>query len=205
MTQKTEDKSLEPTCRSDGMMMPRGPALLPEESREEYETLRARIAAAVAPADAIEELWAEDVAELTFEIKRLREIRVRIVMAERRDVLEKLVPRFPKAREIASGSPYRELDDNAIKERLAQMKLTPEDVTAKAFERSLAKIDAVNRMVAQASDRRDVVLREIERRREALAARLRAAAAIEDAEFEEVKHPAEVAAVAQVRDGRARR
>jgi hypothetical protein len=41
-------------------------------------------------------------------------------------------------------------------------------------------------MVVQAESRRNAVLREIDRRRDLLAARLRAAAAIEDAEFEEV-------------------
>ena len=41
-------------------------------------------------------------------------------------------------------------------------------------------------IAAAAPARRNGALREIERRRERLAARLRAAAAIEDAEFEEV-------------------
>lgn len=202
MTQKTEDKRLKPTCRSDGMMMTRGPALLPEENREDYETLRARIAAAVAPADAIEELWAEDVAELTFEIKRLREIRVRIVAIARADAVRALIQPAADFKGIALAKSWRQGNEEGANDILAKMNLTPADVTAKAFELRLAEVETVDGMIGRAAARRDVALREIERRREALAARLRAAAAIEEADYEEIEHPA---ALAQVRDGRARR
>jgi hypothetical protein len=47
--------------------------------------------------------------------------------------------------------------------------------------------DHLNTMIMQAEARRNTALREIERHRDLLAARLREAAAIEDAEFEEVE------------------
>jgi hypothetical protein len=82
------------------------------------------------------------------------------------------------------------------------MNPTPEDITAKAFELRLAAVERISGMITQAETRRNIALREIDRRRDSLAARLRAAAAIEDAEFEEV---GQAPPVPQVGNGRSRR
>ena len=60
-------------------------------------------------------------------------------------------------------------------------------VTAETLSAKLDDVERIDRMIANAEARRHVVLREIDRHRAAVAARLRAAAeAIEEGEFEEV-------------------
>jgi hypothetical protein len=173
-------------------------ALLPEEDPAEYEGLRARFVAAVEPRDAIEELWVDDVAELTYEMRRLRHIRMRIVALARPEALERLSAETKPRRLAVAWSEGRDAEEYAI---LTQMKPTPEDITAKAFELRLAAVERISGMIAQAETRRNIALREIDRRRDALAARLRTAAAIEDAEFEEI---GQAPAVPQVGNGRSR-
>ncbi len=70
-----------------------------------------------------------------------------------------------------------------VDELLAAMQLTMDDVAARATELKIKSIETVNAMVIQAESRRNAAQREIERRRDLLVARLRAATAIEDAEF----------------------
>ena len=60
----------------------------------------------------------------------------------------------------------------------------------KTLSAKLDDVERIDRMIANAEARRHVVLREIDRHRAAVAARLRAAAeAIEEGEFEEVPEP----------------
>lgn len=175
-------------------------ALRPEENPD-YEALRARIVAAVEPKDAVEELWVDDVAELSFEIKRLRHMRMRIVAIARIDALDALIRPVadlqtrPLVRSWSLGY------DSQANEILSKMKLTSEDITAKAFELRLGEVERINGMIAQAEARRNVALREVERRRDTVAARLRAAAVIEDAEYQEVGL---APAVQQAGNGRSR-
>jgi hypothetical protein len=176
----------------------RQPALLPEEDPAEYEGLRARFVAAVEPRDAVEELWVDDLAELTYEMRRLRHIRMRIVALARPEAFERLSAETKARRLAMAWGEGRDADEYAI---LTEMKPTPEDITAKAFELRLAAVERISGMIAQAETRRNIALREIDRRRDALAARLRTAAAIEDAEFEEV---GQSPAVPQVGNGRSR-
>jgi hypothetical protein len=67
------------------------PALLPGEEPAEYEALHARLRDAVAPQDAIEELWVDDVVDLTSEMQRLRRIKAGIVRLAMGEALDQLL------------------------------------------------------------------------------------------------------------------
>src|SRR5215470_19409233 len=59
-----------------------GPALLiGSESGDAYDELLARIRAVVAPADMLEEIWVRDVADLAWEVSRLRRIKAHLMQA----------------------------------------------------------------------------------------------------------------------------
>lgn len=67
-------------------------------------------------------------------------------------------------------------------------------IVARTLAARIDDIERIDRMIMQGEARRNVVLREIDRRREAVARRLRDAVAdIEDAEFEEVADGQEAA------------
>jgi hypothetical protein len=164
--------------------------LIPGEKLEDCEALHARVLAAVEPRDALEELWVEDVAVLTWEIKRLRRIKAGIIRTGMASALKPLLQPAGDYLAVSDLVDRWSIRDPAavrkVDEVLATMQLTMDDVAARAMELKIRTVDTVNAMVMQAETRRKAALREIERRRDLLAARLRAAAAIEDAEFEEV-------------------
>ena len=51
------------------------PPLLGDEKDSDYEELYARISEAVKPADILEEIWICDIADLTWEVLRLRRLK----------------------------------------------------------------------------------------------------------------------------------
>jgi hypothetical protein len=167
---------------------PAAPALLSGEKRDDYNALHARIVEAVRPTDALEAIWVGDVVDLTFDINRLRRMQLRIIEAAKAEALERLV------RPVQGGSDshrFAKAFHNAtvkqVDAALKGMALNHDHVMAKALEVRIAEVDKVNSMIAQAEDRRNRALREIDRHRDVLAARLRAAAEIEDAHFEVVE------------------
>ncbi len=64
------------------------PLLLPGESREQYETLRQMIFADIAPQSTVEWLLATDVAELSWEIRRYRLLRHKLLDNYRQKAIE---------------------------------------------------------------------------------------------------------------------
>ena len=86
----------------------------------------------------------------------------------------------------AGENPAREQVDKFLNDR----GLTLEAITAQTLSKKLDDFERIDRIIANAEARRHVVLREIDRHRAAVAARLRAVAeVIEEGEFEEVPEP----------------
>jgi|GEM_PF-2878898 len=166
-------------------------ALFPGEKPADYEALEARVVAAVAPKDGLEEFWVEDVTVLIWEMQRLRRIKAGIIRAAMPDALEAILkPVTDSATAASLVNGWRVQDANAQQQVdgiLELLKMTMDDVAAYAVQQRIKHIDKINTMIMQAEARRNAALREIERHRDLLAARLRAAAAIEDAEFKEIE------------------
>lgn len=168
-----------------------GPApLLEGEDAAAYEALKAQIRTAVAPKDAIEEIWVRDVVDLLWETLRLRRLKIKLMRSAKCDGLMRLLRSlkqnvtFEFVRDWGEG----DLKTAAIvKSALADAGLGPDAIVAHTLVANLDDIERIDRMVMQSEARRNAVLREIDRHREVLARRLREISEkIEDAECEEV-------------------
>ncbi len=164
------------------------PALLQGENPDDYEALRKRIVEVVEPKDALEQIWVGDIVELTFEIHRLRHMKLRIIEGAKAEALHKLLTPICGYRHSETFS--QENHAKPIKQLDAVLKhwgLSHDHVMAQAMAVRIKEVEKVNTMIMLAEARRNKALHEIDRHRDVLAARLRAAAAIEDADFREVE------------------
>ena len=88
---------------------------------------------------------------------------------------------------------YEEDDGETFDEMLARLGLTPDAVDDAAYLVALDTMERLQRLIDNANARRDVILREIDRRRDALGRRMREAVVssgeIVDAEFDSVSSP----------------
>ena len=166
------------------------PVILGEDARK-FEELHARITAAVKPREAIEEIWVRDVADLTWEVLRLRRLKASLLLtcahAGLVRVLKPLVE-STEAEQLAVAWAKREAEAMAkVKRLLATSELPVDVIMAETLTLKLEQTERFEAMIAAAEARLAAALREVDRHREALAGALRAAVeAIEDAEFEEV-------------------
>jgi hypothetical protein len=181
-----------------------GPApLLRGEDPARYAGILAQLAAAVRPRDFVEWIWVRDLVDLGWEAARARAAKTARIAMERRRAMEALW--FAQYTSDLDAYPSMKSDSNAalelifagdwpdevayfhfvLKERFG---LAPTAVDDVAYALALADIEKLQRLIDNAGARRDAILREIDRRRESLARRLRQAAAeldeIIDAEFE---------------------
>jgi hypothetical protein len=130
------------------------PPLLRGEDDGIYYTLMERFAELVEPKDMIEWWWVKDMTDHTWEIRRLRRFKVLFVELGRDEVL------FNR-RLIAHG------DEKTVPE-------SEKDI-AEFFKYHINQYKDLDKLIASAEARRDRTLREIERRRDDLARRLREA------------------------------
>src|SRR4051812_31169122 len=92
------------------------PRLLTGESEPAYRALFWKLHAAVAPTDAIEELWVHDIVQLVWENLRLRRLKVRrmnvLAEGEAQTALARLVSEEPRHSVAASDLGWRAADDD---------------------------------------------------------------------------------------------
>jgi hypothetical protein len=167
--------------------------LLPGEEKADYAEVALRIVKAAPPRDPIEEFLVRDVVDLTWEILRLRRIKVGLLKASLdagvRGVLGSVG--YPHLQTGALSHEWAAGDKNARREVdnvLTKAGLTVEEVTAKTMESKLDSFERLDRMLASAEARRNNALREIDRHRDALGGGVRRSIEeIEDAEFRDVE------------------
>jgi hypothetical protein len=175
------------------------PPLLEGEDAIAYNALKIRILAAVKPEDAIEEMWVRDILDLLWETARLRRFKTKFMrVAAHRGVHELLRPLvdFDSAHELMLGWAQRDPETvKEVKRILGIAGLDEEDIAAQTFTVKCDTFEKIDRMIMQTEARRHVVLREIDRRRDALARRLsEVSAEIEDGEFAVIAPPTQEAA-----------
>jgi hypothetical protein len=135
------------------------PPLLRGEDDGLYYTLMGQFTKLVEPRDMIEWWWVKDMTDHTWEIRRLRRFKVLFVELQRDQVHQnrEMFPTFQLEGEEPEPVPVPDSEKDSA-------------------EFFMCRIDAykgVDKLVASAELRRDRTLREIERRRENLARRLR--------------------------------
>jgi flagellin-specific chaperone FliS len=162
------------------------PPLLEGEDEAAYAGLLERVQEAVKPRDVLEQIATRDFVDITWEIFRLRRLREPVIIAGHADVIERMLkPLYGyKADDIRNA--WLRGDAEAIDKvaaMLAQCSYTLDDVHARALAARIDVIERLDRMVAQAEHRRRLVIGELDRRRDALARRLREAVGVIDVEL----------------------
>jgi len=164
-----------------------GPAILVAgESSEAYDSLFARIRAVVEPADMLEEIWVRDVTDLAWEVSRLRRIKAHLMQACAHEGVAKALSHlrtgnnhYIVARHWFAGDAEAA---QIVNTTFAAAGLTVDAVTALTMSERIDEIERIELMTIAAERRRDGMLRELERRRENIAAKLqRALPAVEAA------------------------
>jgi hypothetical protein len=181
------------------------PPVARNERREDYENLLAAIAAGVKPADAIEWMHALDIADLSWEIRREKSLKLHVIKTAETNVVERLLT--PPSKPSADGSPTyfgAFLTDPQARDEARQWASGDPEVRRKvdkiladrgegapyilhrALQNSHSEIDAIDKRIATYEQRRMAILRAAELYSENLARRLEAASSeIIDGEFTE--------------------
>lgn len=173
------------------------PPLVGNESREEYDRLFAAIAAAAKPADAIAWLFVRDITDLSWEIRRERNLKLQIIKTHHEAVVRNRLtpPAPPRASFALELTLWNEIDpetakaaDKAAKEasqwasdpkarrkidkELAEMGYSAENIFKSALSAAADSTDAIDRRLASYELRRMAALKTIEYYSEILARRL---------------------------------
>jgi hypothetical protein len=166
--------------------------LIAGEDSTRYDEFVARLFAAVRPKDVIEEMVVRDVAHHDWEMRRLRRLKTGLFASGlQASLVAKLLsaPKITesKARDLAQR--YVAGDASAAKEVdkiLASVGLSIDAATANTMTARMHDFEAIERLIASAEARRHAALRELERRRSALAEALQREEDVVDADFEDV-------------------
>lgn len=153
--------------------------LIQGESEADYDLLLAKVTAAVAPTDAIEEIRVKEVTDLTWEAERGKRLKASRIMAARKKGFDRLIAET-NGPYLQSAEPLKAAYNNALLQGepaaietfnrlLAERGLDLNAVMAMALSECLSDIEGYDRMIASAEARRNRALLEIERRRETLA------------------------------------
>jgi len=154
--------------------------LLVTESAVEFDKLRDELLQDIQPQGAIERQYAEDIAYLTWEVRRYRETKAGIInaalLSALKGILDQVLPTIrplAKADDLARGW----FDDKKAKAEVMKLLQThgldESAIAAEAFRLRAEDIERCNRMEAVAEARREKGLRVIGKVRKKLAARLR--------------------------------
>jgi hypothetical protein len=176
------------------------PPLIAGEDSSRYDEFVTRLFAAVRPKDVIEEMIVRDVAYHDWEMLRLRRIKSGLFASGLQTSLVAILLSAPKiteakARDLAQR--YVARDASAAKEVdkiLASVGLSIDVAIANTMTVRLHDFEAIERLIASAEARRHAALRELERRRSALAEALRREEDVLDADFEDVREECDGAA-----------
>jgi len=165
------------------------PPLIEGEDGAAYNQLHGSITAAVKPKDFIEEILARDIADLSWDVLRLRRLKAQLLTygtaAQVRGYLHDLCG-ASQAQKLSA-----ELGDPSVVARVDELLsptgLTVASVTAEVFVAISEALERIDRMMMSAESRRNTALREIERHRSSFAQALRRGSEeVVEAEFEDV-------------------
>jgi hypothetical protein len=167
------------------------PPLIAGEDRAAYDQLIGRVAAAVKPADVLEEIWVRDVADLAWEALRLRRLKASLMTATEHEGLARvLTPLLDAAEAGVLAEQWAAREESAVarvETLLTGAGITTDAVAAQTLAARIGDIERIDRMSMLAEGRRAAALREIDRHRASLAAALRSALGdAEDAAFVDV-------------------
>ena len=193
MTKRSSSNAVELSERRAAPMdlLPPSQVILKGEDEEQYRQLLDEITRSVDPTDIIEQFWVRDVTDLLWEALRLRRLKGSLLHAATRQGLSSVLVTLVGPLNVEALAESWFSGEQSAKQKVDQLLkeagLSFDIVLAEGLAAKLDHIERIDRMIASAEARRNAVLREISRHRDAVAARLaRASQAIEEAEFAEV-------------------
>jgi hypothetical protein len=135
------------------------------EDAEDYAGMFMLLAQTVSPRDAIEWIWVKDLADLSWEARRLRGAKAAVLALSRAQAVGEVrqVERF---------------------ERVAPGAFGEVEIDGHAYRRTLEDMERLDRLITIAAVRRDAVLRELDLRRARIKAMRDAAMRAEHASFD---------------------
>ncbi|MCJ2042957.1 hypothetical protein MKK58_00050 [Methylobacterium sp. J-078] len=171
--------------------LPQSQVMLTGEDPEQYSRILREVGHSVEPVDIIEEFWVRDVTDLLWEVLRLRRLKGCLLAASVSQGLTQVlgsIVGLSEAIELVGGWCR---GDQSMKDLvhhiLDSAGLSFDAVLAEGLAARINEVDRIDRMIASAESRRNAILREISRHRDAVAMKLaRASEAIEEAEFAEI-------------------
>ena len=172
------------------------PPLIEGDDRAAYDALLARISAAVKPSDIIEDIWARDIVDLSWEIFRLRRLKVDLMAATASKGLQKMMEpfSFEEWRDLVEAWAARKPEAvERVARLLTSAGMTMDGFMLQSFCDNLHAIDCMERMLAKAEARRNAALFEIERHRSAFAFTLQRTVQQVEAEYQAATNSAEQA------------
>ena len=165
--------------------------LLNGEDRQAYQTLKARLYNSVRPEDTIEELWVYDILNFTWETKRLRGLKVKLMTASSYEGVRALIKPMVDHYTCEDLTKKWALNNDAgvasVSKMLEQSFLDEGSINAQVLLIKLDAFERIDELIARIDARRNALIHEIDRRRDAFARRVREATTIEDAEFKEIE------------------
>src|SRR5262245_33921386 len=168
------------------------PPLVGDEKREDYDNLFSAVAAAIKPNDAIVWLLARDFTDLTWDIRREKNFKVRIIKLAQSEVICRLIIYniggldLPSSREQiaemwAADAEFRLPIENS----LAKNGYDASYIMTQALKLAASQFEAIDRRIGTFEQRRRSVMRVIEQYSEASARRLAASADVIEGQFTE--------------------
>jgi hypothetical protein len=142
----------------------------------------------VKPADVLEEIWLQDVVDLSWEVVKLRRMKAEFLNSSAhrglRKVLDGLLG-WKESQDLTAQWAGRDPDAVKLVEgSLSAAGMTMNTVMAQTLAASINEVERIERLTAAAELRRNAVLREIADYRSVFAAHLRRATSdIQDVEF----------------------
>jgi hypothetical protein len=153
-------------------------SLIPGENSAAYDELRARLTNDVKPADIIEEIWLRDVADLVWDILRLRRIKANLLSACAYEGMHEVLINIGAGQEFGAARGWAGREPDAIEHvegALGRAGFTIDTVMALTLPRRIRKIERIERMIMAAEMRRNATLQEIRRHRAPFSERVRRA------------------------------
>ena len=163
-------------------VMPR--SMLRWEEQGDFDALLARISATLRPADMMEEMWTREVADLVWQIFRLRRMKDTLLdEASYRGLAEVLLPRMSSVPRLEGVEPDKDWASRClstlvqrwaanphavagtVQAALAKAGLRLDAVEAKTFELLIDQMERFDRMTMMIERRRNAIVREIGRYR----------------------------------------
>ena len=168
------------------------PPLIRGEKSADYQALSGNVLAAVQPRNFVETMLVRHTVDLQWDIGRLRRLKAQLLSAAAYEGLRQVLAPFADddyAEELSQAWARRDAEKVAeVKEILKSGGLTMDAVMAATLVVKLDQIERIDRLIASAEGRFGNALREIDRRRAALGAAVRATLQdVQDAEYTNVE------------------